>query len=279
MWNQFARQLIYDMEIEMAIRVYRLIKSPGMIYSLEQLKWIEERNLLAGHLAQCLDQYDLAQQLFLISSDPLQALDMRMNLFQWNQALILANRLSPDLIPMISREFALQLEFNGDYKGALEHFEKSLIKDDGSEQSKLNNGICKAGIARNSIRCGATKKGVDFALQSTDPQVHQECASILESIKLYPDAALLYEKAMDWERAARLYLKVKNYSKVNKLIDKIDNQDIQHQFARAKEAEGKYHDAVKSYLKCQDWINVVRLYLNHLDNPGLRLSNKINPLV
>ena len=70
------------------------------------------------------DQFEESQQLFLESSQPLKALEMRRDLLQWNQALQLAKSLAPEQIPFVSKEYAQQLEFTGDWANALFHYEK-----------------------------------------------------------------------------------------------------------------------------------------------------------
>ena len=57
---------------------------------------------------------------------PIEALNMRRDLLQWDQALHLANKLAPEEIPYISKEYAQQLEFTGAYADALVHYEKGL---------------------------------------------------------------------------------------------------------------------------------------------------------
>jgi len=37
--------------------------------------------------------------------------------------------------------------------------------------------------------------------------------------------------------------------------------------AKAKEAEKLYREAEKAYEKANDWENIIRLNLDHLDNP------------
>ena len=273
-WDAFGRAVIQDMDLEQAIRIYRHIGDSGFAQTLTKMKRIEERNLIAGHLAVCCDRHDLAQNLFLSSSDPLEALEMRQNLLQWSEALTLANRLAPKQIPVICREYATQLELTGDYARALDNYEKGLVTDESEAKDwtisvDKHNELCKAGIARNAIRCGNTRRGIEFASQlSSNKTLLEECATILDSLKLYSDAALLYEKSENHEKAANLYLKVKNYNKVSDLLQKIDNKDIHFQFAKAKEMEGKYREAVKAYTRAEEWLNVVRLYLDHLNNPG-----------
>ena len=53
---------------------------------------------------------------------------MRRDLLQWDQALHLANKLAPEEIPYISKEYAQQLEFTGAYADALIHYEKGSLK-------------------------------------------------------------------------------------------------------------------------------------------------------
>lgn len=72
---------------------------------------------------------------------------MRRDLLHWDKSLQLANRLAPDQIPFISKEYAQQLEFmwaqlivntnmtkfsnhpfRADYGNAMSHYEKGIIK-------------------------------------------------------------------------------------------------------------------------------------------------------
>jgi WD repeat-containing protein 19 len=106
-----------------------------MVLALQKIESIEETNLLAGHVSVMFADYNglfrrrergekreeilmlktEAQRLFLSSSRPLTALEMRRDLLQWEQALTLAKTLAPDQLGTISREYAQQLEFKGEY--------------------------------------------------------------------------------------------------------------------------------------------------------------------
>ncbi|KFV02721.1 WD repeat-containing protein 19, partial [Tauraco erythrolophus] len=110
-WNELAKACLHHMEVDFAIRVYRTVGNAGMVMSLEQIKGIEDHNLLAGHLAMFTGDFNLAQDLYLSSSCPIAALEMRKDLQHWDSALQLAKRLAPDQIPFISKEYAVQLEF------------------------------------------------------------------------------------------------------------------------------------------------------------------------
>ncbi|XP_015684513.1 WD repeat-containing protein 19-like, partial [Protobothrops mucrosquamatus] len=128
-WNELGEACLHHMEVDFAIRVYRTNQNVGMVMSLEQIKSIEEHNLLAGHLAMFTKNFNVAQDLYLASSSPTAALEMRRDLLQWDSALQLAKRLAPDQIPFISKEYAVQLEFTGDYVNALAHYEKGITSN------------------------------------------------------------------------------------------------------------------------------------------------------
>ena len=131
----------------------------GMVWSLDELKNVEDKKLLGGHVALLLGEHNRAQSLYLQSSTPEEALHMRRDLLQWDQALHLANKLAPDQIPFISKEYAQQLEFTGNYVEALQHYERGWVEDE-SQQATVtsdHNALCKAGMARTSLRCGQLK--------------------------------------------------------------------------------------------------------------------------
>jgi WD repeat-containing protein 19 len=84
------------------------------VLSLESLRWTEDRQLLAAHVMVLLERdHGAAQDLFLRSSRPLAALEMRVDLKHWGQALALAQQLDPGSIPGICREHAAMLDMTG----------------------------------------------------------------------------------------------------------------------------------------------------------------------
>ena len=113
------------LDVNMAIRVYRQLGDAGMVLGLERIKPFEDTNLLAGHILLLFQDYDAAQDLFLASTQPLHALDMRRDLLHWEQALKLAHSLDPSQVPAISCSYAQQLEFKGEYDPALRAFESA----------------------------------------------------------------------------------------------------------------------------------------------------------
>lgn len=94
-----------------AIRVYRQIEDVSMVWALQKMENIDELALLCGHACILLGNYNEAEKYFLQSSEPVQALYLRRDLMQWEQALSLAQKLKPDEISFIAKEYAQQLEF------------------------------------------------------------------------------------------------------------------------------------------------------------------------
>ncbi|XP_065839406.1 WD repeat-containing protein 19-like isoform X2 [Oscarella lobularis] len=260
-WLDLAKASMHHMDIDFAIRVYRRIGDVGMVWSLQGIQHIEDENLLSGYLAMFAENFDLAQDLFLASTSPIAALEMRRDLLHWEQALKLAKALALDEMPAISRQYAQQLEFMGDYPGALSHYER------GKTESSQQDASCIAGIARTSIRTGDIRRGVGLAMRSDNRQLQKECAGILESMKQWNESAVLYEKAQYWDKAATVFIRTKNWAKVGELLEHVTSPKIFGQFAKAKEADGKYREAAKAYEAAKDYDSVIRVNLTHLQRP------------
>ncbi|NXC85212.1 WDR19 protein, partial [Cercotrichas coryphoeus] len=261
-WNELGKACLHHMEVDFAIRVYRTSGNAGMVMSLEEIKGIEDHNLLAGHLAMFTSDFNLAQDLYLASSCPIAALEMRKDLQHWDKALQLAKRLAPDQIPFISKEYAVQLEFMGDYVNALAHYEKGITGN-----NKEHDEICLAGVAQMSIRMGDVRRGVNQALKHPSRLLKRDCGAILENMKQFSEAAQLYEKGQYYDKAASVYIRCKNWVKVGELLPQVSSPKIHLQYAKAKEADGRYTEAVIAYEHAKQWDSVIRLYLDHLNNP------------
>ncbi|KAM7326335.1 hypothetical protein ACRRTK_014813 [Alexandromys fortis] len=284
-WNELARACLHHMEVEFAIRVSRTIRDVGTVMSLEQIKGIEDYNLLAGHLAMFTNDFNLAQDLYLASNCPVAALEqlaklfafldlrtlslgqMRRDLQHWDSALQLAKRLAPDQIPFISKEYAIQLEFTGDYVNALAHYEKGI-----TGENKEHDEVCLAGVAQMSIRMGDIRRGANQALKHPSRVLKRDCGAILENMKQFSEAAQLYEKGQYYDKAASVYIRCKNWAKVGELLPHISSPKIHLQYAKAKEADGKYKEAVLAYENAKQWNSVIRIYLDHLNNPEKAVS-------
>ncbi|CAL4106792.1 unnamed protein product, partial [Meganyctiphanes norvegica] len=263
-WEVLGKACMWCLNLEMAIRVYRQLGEVGLVWSLQSLNDVEDPLLLAGHLSMFLNEFNLAQELYLQSSEAVAALEMRRDLLHWDQALHLAKKLAPDQIPFISREYAQQLEFTGDYPGALTHYERGVVNTGGNEE---HNSACKAGIARTALRCGDIRRGVNIAAEMNSRMLKRECAEILESKKQYSEAAILYESGNYHEKAAALYIRLKNWTKVGQLLPHINSTKIHLQYAKAKEADGHYREAATAYESARDYDSVIRLLLHNLNSP------------
>ncbi|KAL3996433.1 class B basic helix-loop-helix protein 2 [Sarotherodon galilaeus] len=263
-WAELGKACLVHMEVELAIQVYRMSGNVGMVLSLQSIQGAEEKNLLAGHLAMFLEDYNRAQDLYLSSSSPVAALEMRRDLLHWDSALMLAKRLAEDQIPFISKEYAVHLEFVGDYVTALAHYEKGMTHNSKFQE---HDEACQAGVARMSIRMGDIRRGAAQAIQHPSRVLKKECGAILESMKQYSEAAQLYEKGQYYDKAASVYIRCKNWTKVGELLPNVSSPKIHLQYAKAKEADGKYKDAARAYESAKDWDNVIRVLLDHLNNP------------
>lgn len=157
---------------------------------------------------------------------------------------------------------------SADYHEALANYEKSLVTENTNDPKvREHNDKCEAGIARMCIRCGDVVRGVTTAMKhANDTMLLKDCAQLLEEEKQYSHAAALYDHAGNTEKAASLYIKLKSWLKVEALLPKINSPSIHIQYAKAKEAEGRYSDALKSYLKAQDYESAIRLNLDKLDD-------------
>ncbi|ELT93993.1 hypothetical protein CAPTEDRAFT_173399 [Capitella teleta] len=263
-WVDLGKAAISNLDIDFAIRVYRHIAEVGMVMSLQSVKGVEDRNLLAGFMAMFLEDFNVAQDLFLASSQPVAALEMRRDLLHWDSALQLAKALSPDQIPFISKEYAQQLEFTGDYANGLMHYEKGITKD---EENREHDESCAGGIARMSIRLGDIRRGVSMAVKMPSRSLKKDCAGILESMKQWTEAGMLYEKGNYFDKAAGVYIRAKNWNKVGELLPQVSSPKIHGQYARAKESEGRYKEAAAAYGNAKDWDSVIKINLDHLHNP------------
>ena len=83
-----------------------MCKNVGMVYSIQAIKHETEKLILMGHVASILFKHDIAQECFVKSSKPELALDMRMDLQDWFQALKLAKQISPEKEQLICRKLA-----------------------------------------------------------------------------------------------------------------------------------------------------------------------------
>lgn len=275
--EDLAVKALHLLDIDLAICVYRQLTQPCMVMCLEKIKHIHEKNLLIGHVSMILGFPKDAQNFFLRSSQPLCALEMRRDLMHWEPALLLARDLAEDQVPIISKEYAQQLEYRGDYIKALEMYKNGhCVAPTGHASAELtaaqdaaeaHNQECLEGTARCYVHSGSTAEGVEIALKSENKEFINTCAKLCEEERKFDEAAQLYEKAGDTERAAALYIeKSKNLKAAGRLLPLIQSRNIIGIYAAAKEREGQYKDAAEAYAQAEDWENSVRLKVEKLND-------------
>ncbi|CAB1425479.1 unnamed protein product [Pleuronectes platessa] len=127
-WAELGKTCLLHMDVDLAIQVYHNSGNMDMVLSLQAIQGTVDMNLLAGHLAKVLEDYNQAQNLYLSSNCPVAALEMRRDLLHWESALMLAERLAKDQIPFVSKEYAAHFELIGDYVNALAHYKRGMTR-------------------------------------------------------------------------------------------------------------------------------------------------------
>ena len=223
--------------------------------------------------------FELAEQLYLKSSQPTCALRLRLDLMQWSACLVLAKRLAIDQLPYIHKQQANELEFEENYRDALEHYQDGLLEPNinRSEDRELlagHNQECLAGISRCLVKCNDRKKGVQIALKLDNPELVRRTAAVCEECNLFGEAAALYEKTSDLEAACSLYLKTRNLAKAGELLQLPNKANkgwptktVLVQYAKLQEQEGKYSEAFRAYEQADQQLDCVRLLLDKLKRP------------
>ena len=69
MMIELAQAALKKLEIDFAGRIYRYLGDIGMVWSLNEIKSIEDKKLLSGHVAMILGDYNLAANLYLQSGE------------------------------------------------------------------------------------------------------------------------------------------------------------------------------------------------------------------
>ncbi|XP_065211776.1 WD repeat-containing protein 19 isoform X2 [Planococcus citri] len=265
-WLKLAKAALDNLNIEKAIDVYSELQDVGMVMSLKSLKYVEDKKSLAGHICKFLGNFDKAQELYLESNDPVEALYMRQDLLQWDIAHQLAATLAPEQIPRICKEYGQQLELTGRHHEALSYYEQALQNEETLDEKHVLS--CYAGIARASINCGDYQRGLKIAMgPKSSKQLLNECGELLEHAKKLNEAALVYEQAENFNQAASCFIRLKNWTKIGTLLPRVTSGKIHGQFGKAMEAMGNYKRAASAYKTARDYDNMIRITLDRLNDP------------
>ena len=259
--KELSQVALSSMEIEIAMRANRKLGNASLALALSKLLEIEEINVLAAHIHILMGNYDEAQRRFLQSSQPSEALAMRADLMQWDIALQLAQQLKPSDIPLICKQHAASLEFQCEHRHALQMYEKA----DAAATDEDLKRVCAHGMARMHMRCGNLAQGLKIADRCGSKPLFRDCAAILESMKQWNEAGLMYEKAMMHDKAAQIYMAAKNYTEVAKLMAGLDNPKLLSEYGKAMEGLKKYKEALQAYQKSGDFDAQVRILIEYLN--------------
>eukprot|EP01035_Chromulina_nebulosa_P018174 gene18174-23832_t len=178
---------------------------------------------------------DAGKDLFLSSSYPMAALEMRKDLLQWDQALKLAEALQlSSEIPYICIQYGQILEFKHDIELALKIYENAVQLDS-------TNTIALSGIARCSLKANQYDKAALIYtkyLIKQDKSKIKEAASIMNKVQndsLNSSFARLCITAGNYIEAMKAYERAKDIDKVVEL--KLRNLDqIQEAFDIARQS-------------------------------------------
>ncbi|KAL1232297.1 WD repeat-containing protein [Trichinella spiralis] len=269
LWEIVAKAALEELHIELAIRCYQHIGDISMVWCLKDISCCENRDQLRAHVAMIMQNYALAEKLYIDSFNSKDALQMYCDIMDWENALRLANQFFPEQIANISKEFAQEVEQIGQYEKALQYYQSGLAEAQKNNDSLLEKEqiiiSCKNGIARTSLWCGEVKEGIKLALQSSDDSLLKECASILEQKMLFNEAADMYARCEEYNKSAYLWLKSKNWSKLKNILHQVTAKQFYVQYAKAMETMKDYSTAAESYKKGDDYFNFVRISMEHLN--------------
>lgn len=111
--SKLALLALEHFQLSTASMLYRKLSLFSHAATCQSFDAIEDLNYLKAEILAFMGEFDRAQEMYLLSFTPISALQMRRDLRHWDQALLLATSLSPQLVSSISMEFASQLESQG----------------------------------------------------------------------------------------------------------------------------------------------------------------------
>jgi WD repeat-containing protein 19 len=171
----------------------------------------------------------------------------------------------------ICLDYAIQLEMDGIFGESQEMYKKALETSPNfiaktKEEKEEHIIFCENGFIKTTFLLGSVAQGMKLAVRVTDKKVLLECAKVLNELKQYNESAQLLERAESWEEAANIYIKLKHWSKVAKLVDSISSPTLFVQLAKSHENEGRYIEAASNYDRAGDWVSLVRVLVDNLQD-------------
>ena len=90
-WRRLGEEALAKHDLETASRVYRHVGDVGMVWTLDEFRSVEDKRLIGGHVHMMMGDYDAAQNMYLQSGTPVEALHMRRDLLHWDQVRLQPN--------------------------------------------------------------------------------------------------------------------------------------------------------------------------------------------
>lgn len=154
------------------------------------------------------------------------------------------------------------------------HYERGLYAYSDTEipsnlTRELSDHIqqCRSGIARTSIQTGNYQKGIEIAIKLNSNELLIDCGEALTARGHHSEAAVLMERAGSWDRACQLYVQLRAWPKVQAILPKVTSHKLYAVYAQAKESEGNYAEAVRSYTQAGELDQVIRIQIDHMHDP------------
>ena len=180
MWIALASQALETLDIDLAILGYRMAGDSSKASALTRLRHLEDKHLLAGHALLILGEgsakpgdgsvVEVTESYFFRSSDPKAALEMHVDLKNWERALELAEEVSTTDLERahINKQHAGTLELRGEYQAARRAYDIAI-------------GLFNACLPR---RPGQSFAGPGYGLEDRDLEdsIHAEFGSEYDSL-------------------------------------------------------------------------------------------------
>lgn len=94
-----------------------------------------------------------------------------------------------------------------------------------------------------------------------------DCAELLATVGHITEAAGLYERGEYYDEACSHYISLKMWNKANQILPHVKSTKLHALYAKAKESDGQFEEAINSYRIAGDLDACVRIYLDHLCDP------------
>lgn len=262
-WLALANKALEVLDIEVAIRVYRLLNDAGMVLALEKLLSVEDKNLLSGYILMIFMDYDAAQDSFLRCKRVDIAIDMRLNMLRFDEALSLASKVCQDkLLFDVSLKYGQHLELIGKSERALAMYDAAFnLCTRPSANTLFDTEACSGGLARSLIRSGKFERGFEVAQQINNVQIKLACAELLLSFNQPIEAAALFEHCQVFDKAAEIYLRIKHVTFLGKILDKITSPKLIAEIGKVFEEAGRNRLAMDAYARAGKVESFVKMNL------------------